>query len=78
MYKGALDLDLDFVIDGSDLGILEPDVNFGPYGYLETDLNGDGIVDGSDLIIMEPNVNFGPLFWNPLIEEKKLIINQSK
>jgi hypothetical protein len=70
MYTSELDHDVYYAIDGSDLGILEPDVNSGPYGYLKIDLNGDGVVDGSDLIIMEPSVNFGPIFSNPLTEMK--------
>jgi hypothetical protein len=78
MYTGALDHDPAYAIDGSDRSILEPNVNIGPSGYLETDLNGDGLVDGSDLIIMEPNLNFGPIFWNPLNAKKHSIINPIK
>jgi M6 family metalloprotease-like protein len=67
MYTGELDHDSYFVIDGSDVSILDPDIISGPYGYLTTDLNGDGVVDGSDMSIMDANSIFGPIFWNPTI-----------
>jgi hypothetical protein len=79
MYTGELDHDSYFVIDGSDVAILDPDIISGPYGYLDTDLNGDGVVDGSDMAIMDANSIFGPLFWNPTIAKKKVhLLNQNK
>jgi hypothetical protein len=76
MYSGELDHDSYFVIDGSDVAVLDPDIISGPYGYLSTDLNGDGVVDGSDMAIMDANSIFGPLFWNPFIEKMHGIINK--
>jgi hypothetical protein len=67
MYTGEQDHDAYYVIDGSDVSILDPDIISGPYGYLNTDLNGDGVVDGSDMSIMDGNAIFGPLFWNPSV-----------
>jgi hypothetical protein len=73
MYTGALDQinDPDYVIDVTDLNILEPVVNVGPFGYLDADLDGSGFVDVTDLNLLEPNVNIGPRFWNPLLFAKK-------
>jgi hypothetical protein len=73
MYTGALDQisDPDYVIDVTDLNILEPMVNVGPFGYLDADLDGSGFVDVTDLNLLEPNVNIGPRFWNPLLFAKK-------
>jgi hypothetical protein len=79
MYTGELDHDSYYVIDGSDVAILDPDIISGPYGYLDTDLNGDGVVDGSDMAIMDANSIFGPLFWNPTIAKKEVhLLNQNK
>jgi hypothetical protein len=78
MYAGELDHDAYYTIDGSDVTILDPDIIYGPYGYLRTDLNGDGVVDGSDMSIMDANAIFGPLFWNPHLVKIHLIINQNK
>jgi hypothetical protein len=73
MYTGALDQanDPDYLIDVTDLNLLEPIVNFGPFGYLDADLDGSGFVDITDLNLLEPNVNIGPRFWNPLLFVKK-------
>jgi endonuclease I len=73
MYTGAMDqvYDPDYVIDVTDLNVLEPVVNVGPFGYLNADQDGSGFVDITDLNLLEPNVNIGPRFWNPLLSSKK-------
>jgi hypothetical protein len=78
MYSGTVDHDPAYAIDGSDRSLLEPYLNLGAVGYLDTDLNGDAMVDGSDLVIMEPNLNFGPSFWNPLFAKKHFQIKPNK
>jgi hypothetical protein len=69
MYAGTMDQanDPDYMIDITDLNVLEPIINFGPYGYLDADLDGSGFVDVTDLNLLEPNVNFGPRLWSPLM-----------
>jgi hypothetical protein len=81
MYTGALEqaFDPEYLIDVTDLNIIEPIVNVGPYDYLDADLDGSGFVDVTDLNLMEPNVNFGPRFWNPFLFQKNhYTINQNK
>jgi len=54
-YSG--DVNNDGTIDGSDVSLVENDVNINASGYLNTDLTGDNTVDASDLSIIEYNAD---------------------
>jgi len=51
------DVNLDGIVDGTDMASLENASNAITIGYVPQDVNGDGIVDGSDMAIVENNSN---------------------
>lgn len=55
IYSG--DVNVDGIVDGTDLASTENSNNAITLGYVPQDVNGDGIVDGSDLAIVENNSN---------------------
>ncbi|MBL7765300.1 MAG: hypothetical protein JNJ58_04360 [Chitinophagaceae bacterium] len=57
LYSG--DINQDGGIDGDDFNALDPDVQAGNGGYLNTDLDGSGGVDGDDFNIFDPNAQIG-------------------
>lgn len=57
IYSG--DINQDGAIDAFDYIILDPDIFFGNFGYLDSDLNGDGVVDAFDYVIFAPNLYDG-------------------
>lgn len=53
IYNG--DVNLDWVVDGTDMGLIDNDAANFEIGYLPTDVNGDWIIDGSDGLIAGNN-----------------------
>ena len=57
IYNG--DLNQDFTIDAIDFLVLDPSIQNGDGGYMQTDLNGDGTVDAIDFLNLDPNIQNG-------------------
>lgn len=55
IYGG--DVNQDGIVDGSDMSIVQNDVNLASSGYLSDDCNGDGLIDGSDMSLVQNNAN---------------------
>lgn len=55
IYSG--DVNVDGIVDGTDMASSENSSNAITLGYVPQDVNGDGIVDGSDMAIIENNSN---------------------
>ncbi|MEO8209490.1 MAG: S8 family serine peptidase [bacterium] len=53
MYNG--DVNLDGIVDGTDMLLVDNDAVLSIKGYVPTDVNGDGFIDGSDLAITSNN-----------------------
>lgn len=57
LYSG--DVNLDGIIDASDLSSVDNDASEGVSGYVQTDVTGDDYVDAGDLSIVENNASIG-------------------
>jgi hypothetical protein len=59
------DINQDNAVDISDYLIMDPDIQNGNGGYLNTDLNGDGATDITDYLLLDPNIQNGVGAYTP-------------
>jgi hypothetical protein len=55
IYGG--DVNLDGLVDSSDMIAIDNDASTFSVGYISTDVNGDGLVDSGDMILVDNNAN---------------------